>query len=384
MQTRRLYYEDCHLAQFSAQVLSCVEAERGWLVTLDATAFYPEGGGQACDVGTLGGVNVRDVRERDGAIVHLCDVPLAPGATVEGKIDYDHRFHLMQQHSGEHIVSGIIHARYGYHNVGFHMGAEGMVIDFDGVVPPQEIRQIEWEANRAVWKNLEIRAWYPPEAELATLAYRTKKALAYPVRIVEIPGYDRCACCGVHVAATGEIGVIKLLSAVGLRGGTRIEMLCGEGALAALNTAFDQNRLVSQAFSASWQDTGAAAARMNEMLETERAHAGSLYRRIFAGIASGYEGSGNVLHFEQGFSSAQVRELADTIAERCNALAAVFSGDDETGYAYALVTRTGDITDFASALNETLCGRGGGKKGFRQGSVRAKRKQIEAFFAAKS
>ena len=261
--TRKLYYEDCHLSRFSAQVTSCEESEKGWLVTLDATAFYPEGGGQACDLGKLGVAQVTDVRERGEEIVHRCSAPLEVGTVVEGSIDFDRRFDLMQQHTGEHIVSGIIHRRYGYHNVGFHMGANLTEIDFDGVIPPEDLPSIEMEANEALWKNLTVKCWYPAEEELPNVFYRTKKALPWPVRIVQVPGYDSCACCGVHVSQTGEVGLVKLVSIMSFRGGSRMEMACGKRALNILNHAFDQNRQVSQAFSAKITETGAAARKMN-------------------------------------------------------------------------------------------------------------------------
>lgn len=384
MKTRKLYYEDCHRTQFCARVLSCLQTKKGWEVVLDATVFYPEGGGQACDLGTLGGANVKDVYERVDVVVHLCDAPLAVGSDVQGKIDYARRFHLMQQHSGEHIVSGIIHARYGYHNVGFHMGAEGMVIDFDGVIAPEDLAQIELEANRAVWNNVPISCTYPPEDELSKIAYRSKKALAYPVRIVEVAGYDCCACCGVHVASTGEIGVVKLLSCVPFRGGSRIEMVCGAQAFDVLKTAFDQNRLVSQAFSAAWQQTGAAARRMNETLDVQRAAYAALEGRMRRMIAQTYAGSGDVLHFEEDLAPTAIRELADAIAQCCGGVAAVFSGNDASGYGYAIVSRDTDVRALGEALNAALCGRGGGKPNFRQGRVQTRKCEIEAFFASKN
>ena len=380
METRKIYYEDSHLRQFSSTVLSCQHAENGWEVILDATVFYPEGGGQACDLGTLGDARVLDVQERGEEIVHLCGKPLEPGTRAEGRIDYDRRFLLMQQHSGEHIVSGIINRRYGYHNVGFHMGSQTMVIDFDGVVPTEDLPTIEAEANRAVWANLPLRCWYPSPEELPNVTYRTKKALPWPVRIVEVPGIDKCACCGTHVKATGEIGIIKLFSAIGCRGGTRIEMACGGHAYDLLNLAFHQNRLVSQAFSAKWPETGAAATRMNEALETEKAAKNSLWKRIFSSIANCYVNYGNVVHFEEGLDSVQIRELADAIAETCGGTAAVFSGSDESGYGFAMVTREGDLRTLGKEMTASLNGRGGGKPNFQQGRVNAPRSQIEKFF----
>ena len=381
METRKLYYEDSHLSQFTARVLSCESVQKGWEVTLDATAFYPEGGGQACDLGSLGTAKVLDVQERGETVVHLCDSPLEVGTETEGRVDYDRRFRLMQQHSGEHIVSGIINRRYGYHNVGFHMGSETMVIDFDGVVPGEDLPAIELEANRAVWANLTVRCWYPSPEELPNVAYRTKKALPWPVRIVEIPGIDACACCGTHVKATGEIGIIKLFTAIGCRGGTRIEMACGAHAYALLNHAFAQNRLVSQAFSAKWQETGAAAARMNEALETEKTAKNGLWNRIFGSVANSYVNHGDVVHFEDGMDSVQIRELADAIAECCGGTAAVFSGSDEMGYGFAMVTRQGDIRMLGKEMTAVLNGRGGGKPNFQQGRVNATRAAIERFFS---
>ncbi len=378
--TKKLYYEDCHLAAFTGRVISCEQGEKGYEIILDATAFYPEGGGQACDLGTLGGVAVLDVQEQGEEVVHLCAGPLEQGALVEGVIDYDRRFHLMQQHTGEHIVSGIIHRRYGYHNVGFHMGANFIEIDFDGVIPAGDLPAIEQEANEALWKNLPVHCWYPSEEELPNVFYRTKKALPWPVRIVQVPGYDSCACCGVHVKHTGEVGMVKLFSVVGLRGGSRIEMACGAKALELLNRAYEQNRLVSQAFSAKVFETGTAAKRMNEALAAEKFRVTGLQRRLFTITADSYVNRGDVLHFEEGLEPALVRELADAIAAVCSGRAAVFSGTDETGYSYCLAAREGDLRSFGKEMNAALNGRGGGKPNFLQGSVKATRKAITEFF----
>ncbi len=381
METRKLYYEDSHLKTFSARVVSCQQIPKGWEIILDATAFYPEGGGQAADTGRLGGVRVQDTRERGETVVHLCDGPLEEGAMVEGTIDYDKRFLRMQQHSGEHIVSGIIHRRYGYHNVGFHMGSDIITIDFDGVIPAEDLPGLEAEANSALWQNLPIRCWYPSQEELPQVFYRTKRALPWPVRIVEVPGFDSCACCGTHVKATGEIGLIKLFTAVGLRGGTRMEMACGQAALKLLNDAYAQNKLVSQAFSAKLGETGAAAQRMNELVAQQKYRITGLEKQIFSAIAALYAGKGNVLHFEEGLDNTAVRDLADAIAESCGGTAAVFSGSGTEGYAFCLVTRSGDLRQLGRDMTKALNGRGGGKPIFQQGRVQASRTEIEAFFA---
>ena len=383
MKTRKLYYEDAHMRTFSARVLSCESTERGYEVILDATAFYPEGGGQASDTGTLNGIRVKDTRERGDAVVHFCEAALEAGTEVEGILDWEPRFHRMQQHSGEHIVSGIIHRRWGYHNVGFHMGSDIITIDFDGVIPAEELPSLEAEANSAVWQNLAVKCWYPGEEELPSVFYRTKRALPWPVRIVQVPGFDSCACCGTHVKATGEIGLIKLFSVMGFRGGTRMEMSCGSSALKLLNAAYEQNRQVSQAFSAKIGETGAAARRMNEVEAQLKYRIVGLEKRIFTGIADSCAGKGDVVHFEENLDNTAVRDLADAIAESCGGTAAVFSGSDEAGYAFCLVTRNGDLRTLGKEMTKALNGRGGGKPVFQQGRVQAKKAEIEAFFAAR-
>jgi len=380
METRKLYYEDSHMRRFAATVLTCEQTKHGFEVTLDATAFYPEGGGQAGDTGTLGTAKVLDTHEREGTVVHYCDAPLTVGQQVEGVLDYERRFYLMQQHTGEHIVSGILFRRYGCHNVGFHMGSEVITIDVDHVVPAEDLPDIEREANEAVWRNVPVSCSYPSPEELETIAYRSKKALPWPVRIVQIPGFDTCACCGTHVSRTGEIGVIKLISAVNFRTGTRMEMACGKQALELLNGCFDQNRQVSQAFSAKLMETGEAARRMNEHVAQLKYRLVGLERQIFAGIADSYEGKGDAVYFAEGLDNVAVRELADKIAEVCGGMAAVFSGSDEGGYAYCLVTRQGDLRQLGKEMTTALKGRGGGKPSFQQGRVSAPRAQIEAFF----
>ena len=380
MGTRKLYYEDCHLSVFPARVLACVKSEKGYLITLDQTAFYPEGGGQPCDLGTLGGVPVLDVQEQGENVVHLCAQPLEPGAQVEGVLDYERRFDLMQQHSGEHIVSGVIHRKYGYHNVGFHMGSDVITIDFDGMIPAEALPVIEAEVNAAVWKNLPLHIWYPSEAELPTVGYRTKRALPWPVRIVEVPGYDKCACCGVHVAATGEIGLVKIFSCVKFHQGVRLEMACGKRALDYLSAVYEENRQVSQAFSAKILETGAAARRMNETLAAEKYRSTGLQKRIFTQIAGGYTDAGNVLHFEEDVDPVGVRELADGIAGVCGGCAAVFSGTKERGYSFCLAARQGDLRELGKQMTQALKGRGGGKPGMIQGSVSASGGEIQAFF----
>ena len=376
---RKLFYEDSHIRQFTATVTGCAPCEEGWQVTLDQTAFYPEGGGQACDIGVLGGVNVLDVQEQEDQILHLCDKPLEVGSTVEGRIDWARRFDLMQQHTGEHIISGLIHKKFGYHNTGFHVGAEWMEVDFDGPVTPEELAIIEEKANEAVWRDIPLKCWIPEPEELENVFYRTKRALPWPVRIVQVPGYDSCACCGIHVKHTGEVGLIKILSCTRLRGGIRLQMVCGQRAYRYVARIFEENRLVSQAFSVPMDATGAGAQKVNEVLTSQKLQITQLTNRIFDGIAQGYVSHNHVIHFEDGLEPAQVRILADKIAGAIPGWCAVFSGSGGN-FSYCLATREGDLRQLNKNMTAALDGRGGGKPNFQQGSVRATRVQIEAFF----
>ena len=377
--TRKLYYEDCHLRQFTATVIGCNAAENGWQITLDATAFYPEGGGQACDLGTLGSARVLDVREQDGQVLHLCDAPLTVGETVRGELDWDRRFDLMQQHSGEHILSGLVNQKYGFHNTGFHVGKEVMEIDFDGVIPPEDIPLLEEQANRAIWQNLPIHCHIPDPEALAEATYRSKRALPWPVRLVQIPNTDSCACCGVHVAYTGEIGLIKILSWTKFHQGVRLELVCGKRAWDYLQNVFFQNRQISQALSAKPLETAVAVKKLQDSLTEEKFRGTGLQKQVFAGIAKDYVNQNNALHFADALEPGQVRELADAIAGVCSGFAAVFS-PREGGYNYCLASREEDLRQLGKAMTGALNGRGGGKPNFQQGTVSAEETAIRNFF----
>ena len=380
METRKLFYEDSHLRRFSARVIGCKDAESRYQITLDATAFYPEGGGEAPDLGRLGGVNVLDVQEQDGQIIHFCDGPLTVGTTVEGEIDWARRFDLMQQHTGEHIVSGLLHQKFGYMNTGFHVGKDVMEVDFDGPISPEDLAELERKANAAVWANLELKCWIPTKEELPAVFYRTKRELPWPVRIVQVPGYDSCACCGVHVKRTGEIGLIKILSCVSLRGGVRLEMVCGERAYRHMTAIFEENRKVSQAFSAPMDATGTAAQKVNEALAAEKSRAIGLQNRVFDYIAKSYVNQETVIHFEDGLDAGAVRSLAERISSVCAGRVAVFSGSDGR-YSYCLAQPGGDLRELNKALTAAFNGRGGGKPPFQQGTICATKEEILRFFA---
>ncbi len=379
MDVRALFYQDSHLCHFPALVTGCHPVAGGWAVSLDRTAFYPEGGGQPWDLGTLGEAQVLAVTEQDGSILHLCDRELPVGSQIEGLIDWPRRFDFMQQHSGEHLLSGLIHSRYGFHNVGFHMGAEVTTIDFDGVIPQEDLPGLESAVNDAIWKDLPVRTWFAEGPALEGLPYRSKRRLEGTVRLVEFPGVDLCACCGTHVERTGEIGLLKLLSWTRFHQGVRMEMVCGRRALDYLSQIHAQNRLVCQTFSAKPLETGAAAQRIAQALEAAKARAAALEARCFTATAARLAGTGDVVLFEEGLSPDGVRRLADAVGNACEGRCCVFSGSDEEGYRYAISSPIGGLQPFVQALNKALQGRGGGKPNFVQGSLSATRSEIEAY-----
>ena len=380
--TEKLFYQDAYLTEFTATVVSCAEtAKHGFEVVLDRTAFYPEGGGQPGDTGTLGGVRVTDTHEKDGKVVHYCAGPLDINAEVRGEIDWDRRFDLMRQHSGEHIVSGIICARYGCDNVGFHLGAETVVIDFNRPIPPEELTEIELAANEVIWADRPILVTHPSPEELKTLPYRSKKELSGDVRIVECPGADCCACCGTHVRSAGELGLIKLIGLKPFREGVRIELLAGERAYDYVCMTAEQNHRVSVLTSAKPGETAAAVERLKAELAAEKYRAVGLENQLFARIAAEHAGKGGTLLFEDALSPDALRRLCEAVTATCGGRCAAFSGADGEGYKYAIGSSDGDLRAFAKDMNAALNGRGGGKQpNFAQGSVRASRAEIEDYF----
>lgn len=368
--TEKLYYADSFLTEFTARALSCEKTKNGWEVQLDRTAFYPEGGGQPSDHGTLGGAAVSDVRERDGVIYHTCDRALEVGSQAAGTIDFQRRFDFMQQHSGEHIVSGILCGRFHCDNVGFHIGHELVTIDFNAVLTAEDVQEVELLANQYIWEDHPIHVSWPSQAELDALRYRSKKALSGAVRIVTWPEADCCACCGTHVRSSGQVGCVKLISCQKFREGVRIEMAAGGRALAYCNAIAQQNSQVSQLLSAKPTATAAAVERVQKELYTLRGRVTALEESDFARKAQLYAGAGDVLLVEGAMSAESIRKLCTAVQESAGGRCAVFAGEDGM-YQYAVSQPDGDLRALAKEINAALNGRGGGKPGFIQGSVQA-------------
>jgi alanyl-tRNA synthetase len=380
MATEKLYYADPFLKEFTATVLTCEAGKKGFLVTLDRTAFYPEGGGQPTDQGTMNGLAVTEVHEKDGVIFHTVEGNVDIGETVSCRIDWERRFDHMQQHSGEHILSGILCADYACDNVGFHLGADIVTIDYNTEITYEQALAAEAKANAVIWANTPVEITYPDSDALASLDYRSKKELTGQVRIVTFPKADCCACCGTHVAQAGQVGLVKVLSCQKFREGVRIEILCGKRAFAYLSAVYEQDKAIGQKLSVKPVDTLAAVERLDAELIATKSRGAELESELFTFLAAEQEGKENVLLFRSEMRPDAVRRLADAVAQKAIGLTAVFSGEDGH-YAYALIHADGaDINPFVKAMNSALNGRGGGRSGFAQGSVQASREAIEAFF----
>ncbi len=380
MKTRRLFYEDVYIQEFEAIVLSCEEKDGKYHVILNATAFYPEGGGQPADKGMIDNIPVVDVQYIDGELCHIMERPLEEGAQVVGKIDWNWRFDLMQQHSGEHIVSGMIHEKYGYENVGFHMGEEIITIDLSGVLTWQQVQEIEKKVNYYIWMNQQVNIFYPDERQRKFIPYRSKKELTGEIRLVEFPGADLCACCGLHVTHASQIGLVKILSCKKFRDGVRMEMLSGKRALDYLSGSTEQNSQIAVSLSVKENETKEAVQRLLDEVYDLKGQLAQEKQKSFEVKAASFAGKGNVLLIEDTMEAAEVRKCTDSILNTCGGIAALFAGNDTDGYKYAIGERNGDIKELVKKVNKELNGRGGGKPFFAQGSVKAARKQIKALF----
>ena len=384
--TRKLYDLDSHLRTFSAALISCEPAgEDRWHIILNQTAFFPEGGGQPADTGflTAGRTSVRvlDAQETPEGIVHLTDGPL-PRGPVSGEIDWDQRFGRMQCHSGEHIVSGLAHSKFGCTNVGFHMGEDAVILDFDKELTAEQLREIEDAANRIIWENRPITAKYPDPAILEGLEYRSKLDLTENVRIVTIVGVDMCACCAPHVSLTGEIGLVKLTSWMRHRGGVRIWMMAGAMAMRDYRQKHESVSAISAALSVKQPEVAQGVERLKQALaDTEFALTGAKRALAAEKIRAMPETEGNLCLFEEGLDPNTLRSLVNAGMEKCGGVCAAFTGSDESGYRYVMGSRTVDLRAESKVIHAALGGKGGGQPTMIQGSVPAKRAEIEAYFA---
>ena len=374
VKTIELYYEDAYMQEFEASVLSCTKGEDGsFFAVLDRTAFFPEQGGQSSDIGTIADARVSHVSIKDGIITHVIDKELQEGAAVKGVIDWNHRFSNMQQHTGEHIFSGIVNSRYGFENVGFHLSDSEVTMDYSGVLTDGDIRDIELAVNRAIWENVEVKCEFPAKEILDTLQYRSKKELTGDVRIVTVTGYDVCACCAPHVARTGEIGLLKVVSCQNYKGGVRVSILCGGRALEYVNAQMNVVGELTGLLTTGSDRIVASVKKLSDENYTLKGELSDCREKLI-----GYEldsidkNKENVfLKKESGLDGNLMRKTVNALVEAHNGFCGIFSGDDSSGYKYIIATGNGgrDLQALQNMLRENFGAKGGGSKAMVQGSM---------------
>jgi len=367
--TEKLFYEDSHMITFSALVNSCEKVGDHYEAVLSRTAFFPEGGGQYADTGYIDGVRVFDVHEKSGEIRHYMEAPLEVGSIVNGSIDWEERFSKMQNHSGEHIISGLVHKQFGYDNVGFHMGKDAITMDFNGPMTKEQMKEIERKANAIVYQNIPIETLYPTKVELESLVYRSKIEIEGQVRIVRITDCDVCACCAPHCKTTGEIGTIKLVGIQNYKGGVRISMLAGFRALEDYETKSENVKRISVLLSAKEFEVADEVEKMKEELAAKRAKIQELQRVILNQKVEAMESDQEaIVMFEAELEGNGPRELVNLLLAKGTKTAAVFAGT-ENNFRYVIGSKCVDTRIIAKVLNEKFHGRGGGKPDMVQGSV---------------
>ncbi len=377
--TKRLFDENAYIKNFKAHVLSCVRSEKGWATVLDQTAFFPEGGGQDGDTGFIAGVRITDTQEKNGIVVHFAEKEI-PATEVECSIDWEQRFSRMQNHSGEHIVSGLVHKKFGYDNVSFRLTDEETLFRFSGLLSEEDTDMIEKEANKAVFSNAEIICEYPSKEVLKNLDYRSKLDLADGIRIVTIKGYDVCACCAPHVSRTGEIGLIKIIDRFNEKGGTSLRIRCGFSALEDYKKRFNSVLEISRSLSAKQFEVQNAVEHLKEENSALSAEAATLTETLLDNLAQSVSKTDGNIAVLTELTGNNLRKFADKCKNKCTGVFVALSGDDDNGYRYVLVSGNGDIKETAAKANQALNGRGGGRGAMAQGKYSASLEEIKRYF----
>lgn len=377
--TIKLYENDSYIKSFEAKVLSCEECKNGYAVVLDKTAFFPEGGGQQADKGTINGAQVLDVQIKNEIITHTVKEKFTVGDTVNCEIDWDTRFARMQSHTGEHLVSGIIHSLFGYDNLGFHMSEKTMTLDPSGILTPEDIKKVELLANKAVYENRDVTARYPEKEELKTLSYRSKLDLEDGVRLVTIDGYDTCACCAPHVKKTGEIGIVKIIDYIQYKGGMRLTMVCGINAFEDYSKLHDDSKEMMQIYSSPRDKVLEFSKKEHETIGAQKAEINRLNGELSKANLEIKEVGNTLLGFTKGASFDDMRALVNENLEKAE-LVAFFSDGGNGDYSYIISSATLDTRDTVKALNEKFSGKGGGRPNYAQGKLSGEKSAIIEFF----
>ena len=415
--TEKLYDKDAYLCSFDARVYKCTASKNPktgnscFAIVLDRTAFFPEAGGQSSDRGiifpksldkgfdyhdtqdldrhlfsdeegvTPARINMVSINEDDGLITHYSDTPFDVGQLITGEIDMKYRFSNMQQHTGEHIFSGLVNSHFGFSNVGFSLTDENVTMDYDGELSDDDLLIIEKEANKAIWENRTVRAFYPSVDELMMIEYRSKKELKGPVRIVEIEGYDICACCAPHVKNTGEIGLLKVLAKEYTKGNTRVYIVCGERAMRWLSVMHDEIHDISKLLSVKRYDAAEAVKKLAGDLKAKDFENISLQRKLLSlEIKNTPAKDGNVLIHSDATDDISIREAINSNIESISGyMMILFSPSEENGktkHRFIVASKEKDCAALAKEFREKLSAKGGGSKVMAEGTICAKDEEI--------
>ncbi len=380
MKTEKLYYTDAYIKEFDATVLSVEKMDNGYDIILDKTAFFPQEGGQYSDKGFIGNAEVFDVQEIYGIIHHYSKSAVNANESVHCAIDFDERFDKMQQHTAEHIISGIFHSMYGVENTGFHLGAEIVTLDTSRPVTKEELATVERLVNIAIQKNVKVSASFPSAEQLPILEYRSKLDLKENVRIVDIEGYDSCACCAPHVNTTGEIGLLKFVSSVKHKGGSRITMLAGMRAYDYINKISAEASGVSVMLSAPADEISTEVQKLLNSRDALSYKLSSVGKEMAELIAASIEQTdkNTVLHYS-ALDYDALRSLMNLVKEKVSGILVGIVGD-EGSYRYIIMSERGDFSDMVKSANSALSGRGGGRAPMASGTFSATEEEIKKYF----
>ena len=371
MNCEKLFYNDSYATTFTAEVIDCFENKDHFAIVLDKTLFYPEGGGQPCDHGVMrfGGetAEIFDVREKNGTICHYSRTAIPAGTVIEGEIDFERRFDLMQQHTGEHIVSGIVHSLFGYDNVGFHLSEKDMSLDFSGPLSKEDIDRVIAIANEVVVRGEAVAADYP---DISKIEYRSKKALEGPVRIVTAGSADVCACCGTHLATTAEVQMIAVKDSMNYKGGTRIFLGCG-GRVYSDYCAKNADCLdISHLLSAKTDEIADKVRDKIAECENLKAELAAAKNELFSYWAETVPASDVGFFSKDGLTSGEIQRLCSKLNEKCPTACVVAKQEDGTSK-ICLFSSVCDTNKVGRAICTALGGKGGGKPGIFQGTFTA-------------
>ena len=373
--TVKLYENDSYIKEFSATVVSSEEKDGAYFVVLNETAFFPEGGGQDADKGKIGDADVLDVQIKDEIIYHKVNKSFEENQEVKCQLDWDTRFVRMQNHTGEHIVSGVIHSLFGYNNVGFHMNDSLITLDVDGPLTEENIREVEIKSNKAIYDNKSVKAIYPTAQELPDYDYRSKLDITEGVRLIEIEDYDLCACCAPHVAKTGEIGIIKLLSFIPYKKGTRIEMICGALALSDYQNLHTTNKSVMNILSAKRFEIAEAVERIQAELANMRAENKKLMAEMASLKMEKHISGNSVCVFIDGVSYDELRNCSNKLIEEFE-YCYLFSNTEDDNYIYVVSSKENNVREQVQNLNKAFNGKGGGRDTYAQGKITGNKESI--------